>query len=823
MIRWLRLTALGGFALLSAVCTAAPPETSPEELAFFEKKIRPVLVAHCYQCHSAQAAQIKGGLVLDTREGVQRGGDSGQVVIPKDPANSLLIQALRHADEAPAMPPNKQLSEEVVADFERWIKVGAPDPRDGKAAVARQGIDVEKGRQFWSFVPPKASAPPTVKDAAWPFSDIDRFLLAGIESRGLHPVADADPYSLLRRLYLDLTGLPPTPEEIQHFVAHFPASNSRLKNSAEQEQVYAALVDKLLASSHFGERWGRHWLDVARFAETSGRQINYNYPQAWRYRDWVIAALNADKPFDDFVREQVAGDLLPAKDAREKAQKQIATGFLAVGPKPHSEQNKLQFQMDLADEQIDAMTQAFLGLTVACARCHDHKFDPIPQRDYYALAGILRSTETCYGTIRIIQSLNPSPLLDLPEGCDVPSALEALTLEQFADLKRQLAEIKDRFDSVAKGGKPTTGTEYNLLGTLTNRVASYTDDGRPKLLAMGIRERSAPLDIPLYGRGEIDNPGDIVPRGVVQVVSRNSPTIPSSVSGRLELADWLASRDNPLTARVFVNRVWMHLFGRGLVPTPDNFGAAGVAPDNQQLLDHLAVSFMKDGWSTKRLIRSLVLSRAYRQSIHHDAANFEADPDNTLVWRMSPRRLEAEVIRDTLLEVAGKLDRTLPAVSPVALNGESGSTALLRRVVQLDTGNLHRAVYLPVIRDNVLESLSLFDFADPSLVVGQRAATTVPAQSLFLLNSPFVLTAVEAAATRLQAEASDDDARLHLAYLQFLGRPPTARELQQSQKFLQEYPRLLATGKSVTAKQSTAAWAALCQALVASADFLNRP
>ncbi len=795
----------------AAVGLASEPAFSPEDVAFFEKKIRPVLVANCYSCHSAQAPQVKGELLLDTREGVLRGGESGPVVVPNKPDESLLIQALRYGDDAPSMPPRKQLPPEVIADFEQWVKLGVPDPRDGKAAVVKHEIDIEKGRKFWAFVPPKKVEPPRVKAADWPRTAEDRFLLVAMEARGLRPVADADPYALVRRLYFDLVGLPPSVEEVEAF--------ARLSDEA----AYSALVDKLLASPQFGERWGRHWLDVARFAETSGRQINFNYPQAWRYRDWVIAAFNADKPYDQFVREQIAGDLLPAADARTKAEQQIATGFLALGPKPHSEREPLQFQMDLADEQIDVTSQAFLGLTVACARCHDHKFDPIPQRDYYALAGIFRSSETCYGTIRIIQSLNPSPLVDLPGDQGMPSALVALKPDEQATMKEQLTKLQGRFDEAAKGGKATTGAEFNNLGTLTARLDGYYEDGRPKLRAMGVRERSATIDCPLFGRGEIDKPGENVPRGVLQVMTRGELGIPKEASGRLELANWLASRDNPLAARVIVNRVWTHLFGRGLVPTPDNFGAAGMPPDHPQLLDHLAVTFMDNGWSVKRLIRRIVTSHAYRLSTRHDATNFEADPDNTLVWRMSPARLDAEALRDAILDASAELDRTPPVGSPVALAGEDGSNKLLRQLAQLDARDFHRAVYLPVIRDNVLESLALFDFADPSLIVSQRASTTVPVQSLYLLNSPFVIARAEAAAARLLEESSDDASRMHRAYLRFLGRPATDAERQTSATFLKKYaslPNDKARGKP---KPELAAWTAFCQVLVCSADFLYRP
>ncbi len=394
---------------------ALASESNPTaaQLAFFEKSIRPVLVKECFSCHAKTAPAIKGGLKLDTREDLLKGGKTGPVVIPGNPDDSRLIQLLRHARGDVKMPPKKKLDDAVIADFATWVAMGVPYPRDGVAGSGKYTIDLEKGRQFWSFQPPKQAGPPVVKDVAWPRNDIDRYLLAELESKGLVPVADADPRTLLRRLSFDLIGLPPAPEEVEQFVKDY---------ATDPEAALGSVVDRLLASPRFGERWGRHWLDVARFAESSGRANNFAYPHAWRYRDYVIASFNADKPFDQFIREQLAGDLLPARNDAQKTELLIATGFLAIGPKTHNERNPRQFQMDLADEQIDAMSQAFLGLTIACARCHDHKFDPIPQRDYYALAGIFRSTDTCYGTVRLLQNNQPASLVNLPRegGATVP-------------------------------------------------------------------------------------------------------------------------------------------------------------------------------------------------------------------------------------------------------------------------------------------------------------------------------------------------------------------------------------------------------------------
>ena len=443
---------------------------TPEQLAFFEKKIRPVLVGKCYQCHAADAEKVRGGLLLDTRDGLRKGGDGGPVVVAGNPDRSPLVKAIRHADEATKMPPKERLPDAVVADFEAWVWMGAPDPRDG-AKIAAKEIDVEKGRQFWAFQKPRKVAPPAVKDAAWSRSDIDRFLLAGLKATGLRPVGDADRRTLVRRVYLDLIGLPPTPEEVEAFVAD------------RSPMAFEKVVDHLLASPPFGERWGRHWLDVARYAETTGKTVNVNHPHAWRYRDWVIAALNADKPYDQFVREQLAGDLLPGGDPRARAERVIATGFLAIGPKALNERNGLQFELDVADEQIDVTTQAFLGITAACARCHDHKFDPIPQKDYYALAGIFRSTETCYGTIRFVQSQRPSPLIPLPAESGAPAAVEKLTAAERKRTEEQIKTIQER-----KVDQPIQRIFIaGQVAILQSRLDSFDADGNPKLLAMGVR------------------------------------------------------------------------------------------------------------------------------------------------------------------------------------------------------------------------------------------------------------------------------------------------------------------------------------------------
>jgi hypothetical protein len=800
------LACLGAGAFLTTgFARAADAPATPEQTAFFEKSIRPVLVNECYTCHASTAKKIRGGFTLDTREGLRKGGDHGLAIVPGDARASRLVKALRQVQGDLKMPPKKRLPDEVIADFEKWIVMGAPDPRTGPArATKKHAIDIDKGRTFWSFQAPRKMAPPAVKDAAWPRGDIDRYLLAELEAKGLRPVADADPHTLLRRLYFDLIGLPPAPEDVDAF----------LRAHADNPQAAVpAVVDRLLASPRFGERWGRHWLDVARYGESSGRSANFAYPHAWRYRDYVIAAFNADRSYDQFIREQLAGDLLPAKDDNERATHLVATGFLAIGPKAHDERRRQLFMMDVADEQIDATFQVFQGLTVACARCHDHKFDPIPQRDYYALAGIFRSTETCYGTARVFQNAHPSPLVSLPQGASVTMPLEPLTAERRAAIQKQMQDVRQQMTQVT--GQNAFLRRIFLRDRITNlqsQLALYDADGTPRSLAMAVREGRLGADSRLYVRGELDQPGETVPRGFPQVLTATQPDIREG-SGRRELAAWIASKDNPLTARVMVNRVWLHLVGRGLVPTPNNFGASGLPPSHPALLDHLAVSFVEDGWSVKKLIRSIVLSRAYQLSAQQDAKNFETDPDNVLVWRMPKHRLEAEALRDSMLAAAGRLDLTPPKGSAVGRGGEGNVGFRFRAAGDPAAADTHRSVYLPIVRDRVSEALTVFDFPDPSLIIGERGTTTIPAQALYLLNNPFVIRQAESLADRLLAGDGDDAARVLRAFQLCYARRPSETEINGALRFLEDY------GRDKTRRTT---WAALSQALFASAEFSHR-
>jgi len=660
-------------------------------------------------------------------------------------------------------------------------------------------------RQFWSFVPPSVPAIPAVHDTEWPRGDIDRFLLSRLEAKGLRPVGDADPRALARRLAFDLTGLPPDPDELDAFVASPTAV------------AWEAMVDRLLASRAFGERWGRHWLDVARYGESTGKERNYAFPEAWRYRDWVINAVAADMPYDDFIRRQVAGDLLPAATEKERDANLVATGFLALGPKGLNERRREQFVMDVVDEQIDVTTRAILGVSVACARCHDHKFDPISQRDYYAMAGIFRSTQTLYGTTDDRGNRQPSGFLGLGMGADredlLPGRAPAPRPLAAAAAARRAAR---RPNANAQGGMDPERALPPLPATNAPR-------------AMGVRE-GIPHDSPFLVRGEVSQKSGRVPRGLVPVLDGGKPMeLPAGSSGRLQLAEWLVRPENPLSARVAANRVWMHLMGRGIVASPDDFGFNGERPTHPELLDYLAVRLRQNRWSIKGLVREIVLSRSYALSSAMDPRAHELDPDNTLHWRFEPRRLDAEALRDALLAVSGMLEANPPKGSPVSGMGDGpvrrppageAMDGLLRR----------RSVYLPVVRGFVPEALDLFDFAEPSLLVAERDTTNVPSQALYLLNNPQVIAWSRAFARRLLADAGlDPRERVARAYRLALGRPPTSREMGRALEFVRDERLEVAEAAARTGKglqrpgdrlrAGEAAWTAFAQALLASAEF----
>ncbi|MEM9481908.1 MAG: PSD1 and planctomycete cytochrome C domain-containing protein, partial [Verrucomicrobiota bacterium] len=798
-----------------------------EETEFFESKIRPALVEYCYQCHSADE-KIKGGLRVDNLESLLIGGDSGHAIVPGNLRDSLFYTAITWADDDYEMPPKRKMPSHIIEDFKKWIEMGAPDPRVPEERIVTTEINIEQGKEFWAFQKPKATEPAAMSNSSWAVSDVDRFIAEKLGEHGLDPAPDADPATLLRRLYFDIVGLPPSPEEVNAYAKAW---------KEDPEAAYSAKVDELLASPQFGERWGRHWLDVARYAESTGKEVNMTYPNAWRYRDYVIDSFNADKPYDEFVTEQIAGDLMKAKNEEDWQENLVATGFLALGTKGLNERDPRQFALDLADEQIDATSQAVLGLTIACARCHDHKADPIPTTDYYSMAAIFQGTKTYFGTVNAGVVQRASKLLELPipdenpqssVGPEILARLKDRLASTQADLDETQAENRRAAIAARTNGTPPPTNNINAILRLRTQVAviesqlgTLDEDGNSKTLAMGVQDQARPTtSTRVLVRGEIDKPGQTVPRGFLQVLNDVEPEakMPADSSGRLELAQWMTSKDNPLTARVMANRIWGHLFGKALVSTPNNFGASGKKPSHPELLDHLALEFMANGWSVKSLIRELVHSRTYRMSSKFDSYNYGVDPDNDYFWRMSARRLEAEVLRDAILASSGRLDTERPHGSKIS---EIGDTVIGRRTQpeQINEPTNHRSVYLPIVRDALPEALDLFDVADPSIVTGSRDATNIPTQALYLMNNDFVIQQAEWMARRIIEEAESDRDRFTLAFLIAYGRPPTKAEIDASTNFFREFRPEAERRSGRRDNAAFLAFSTFCQSLLASAEF----
>ncbi|MBX3443183.1 MAG: DUF1553 domain-containing protein [Planctomyces sp.] len=925
----------GAVFCLSVATGVRAADVPAAEIEFFESQVRPLLVAHCYECHSGQG-KVQGGLRLDAAAGWLTGGDTGPAIVPGDSDSSLLIQAIRYDDTALSMPPQGRLPEDAIRVLTDWVSRGAAAPADSVDLVRRGEIDWVAARAFWAYRPPERSAVPQSADSDWPRSSVDQFLLARLEAAGLRPSGEASRETLIRRLSFDLIGLPPEPEAIDAFIADASPG------------AYERLVDRLLASPEFGERWARRWLDVVRYGESLTLR-GFVLDDAWRYRDYVIEAFELDRPFDAFVREQIAGDLLPAESIDQRQRQLVATTFLALGNTNLEEQDKRQLDMDVVDEQLDVLGRAFLGQTLGCARCHDHKFDPIPTQDYYALAGILRNTqllehENVSKWTRVPLPLPPDeeewfakieaeiaeltarlaaakgslkggsgeaiPVAQLPgivvddrqarrvglwqesqsvrpfvgEGYlhDQNSGQGEKTLtfspigltrgtyevrlaytpadnrasnalvsvfsadgerEQRIDMRKRgpidglfvgLGEFRFETDNQSYVIVSNEGADGHVVvdavqflpagaSSLAASAATSAADQSPDLQAdiariekeltvlkasapdrpmtMAVVERPEVSDAPIHIRGSVHALGAVAPRGVLRAASfGTAPEFPANESGRRELAEWIVAQENPLTARVFVNRVWMWLFDEGLVRSVDNFGATGEPPSHPELLDHLAIEFRDSGWSMKNLVRMLVLTQAYRQASNERPDGMAIDPENRLLWRMPRKRLDAECLRDGLLSVSGQLasergGSTIPAgtVSDFSVSVES------RR----------RSVYLPVFRNSMPPLLEAFDFPDPSMVTGRRNRSTIVSQALFLMNDPFVTEQAGAAAARLAREMPDAsvDERIEQAFRRCLGRLPSVEERRWAHDWIARDPA------------SPDAWQDLFHALFASLDF----
>ncbi len=916
------------------------PASDAQGMEYFEKEIRPLLAEHCYECHGEK--KQKGELRLDTKAAAFAGGELGKAIVPGDLDKSLLITAVRYHDKDLQMPPEEKLSQDVVAKLEEWIRKGAAWPEDGKSHTSKVGGEMvfsDEMKAHWAFQPmSRPVVPPSAKNP------IDHFISEKLGQAGLALSPEADARKLIRRVSLDLTGMPATPEETEAFAAD------------PSPEAYQAIVKRLLASPHHGERWGRHWLDVARYADSNGSEVDHAMANAWRYRDYVIRSINADKPFDRFLREQIAGDLLPDADDDSLT----ATGFLMLGPKALADLDKARLTADVIDEQVDTVSRAFIGMTMGCARCHDHKFDPLSAADYYAMSGIFSSTKTMDVSKRV------ATWTDRPLGGSAAQELFASLGREVGELRKQRADIAtsggkagrktlapgadylvveaEHFttgnvsvesDSLGRGiGVIRTRTEYpdhieyefelpeegdyqielryaakesrptQLLvngnleteeaaaevtgnwtpqaqrwfvqgtyrfqkgkNTLTfhrdgpvpifdkwiigkPRAQAYSetapeakagfameDDGKKARLKemdaaiakaedrlAAVPKVMVPLegtvaDAPILIRGNPATPGTAVARGFPKIVTNvEMPAPGAETSGRKELADWLAHPDHPLTARVIVNRVWLWHFGEGLVRSPDNFGLRGETPSHPELLDWLSVWFIENGWSLKKLHELICNSATYRQAVIAKAP--AQDPENRLFSGFPRRRLEAEVLRDSMLAISAKLDTTMGGSLMTVQDRTyaNGGNAPADIAKKMNYGSPRRSVYVPIIRNALYDFFGAFDYPNPGVITGQRAQTTVAPQALFLMNSPFVLEQAAALADRIGKMDGDDEARARAAWQLVLSRPARADEISRALAYVNALEGDLRALGDESPRRS--AWTRMCQTLFASNEFL---
>jgi hypothetical protein len=773
---------------------------APADEAFFETRIRPVLAEQCWKCHGPK--KTSGGLRLDSRERMMGGGENGAVIVPGQPEKSRLIAALQHRDGAELkMPPTKKLPDQVIADFAAWVRRGAIWPVEHAVPSTSSASD------HWAFQPvrrPPVPADPT----GWAAHPIDCFILAKLQERGLRPVAQADGTTLLRRLYFDVIGLPPTPEEIADF--------ARDVASAKRQAAIAGVIDRLLSSPHYGERWGRHWMDVARYADTAGDNADYPIPEARLYRDYIIDAFNRDIPYDQLVREQLAGDILAPNGPRERYTEQIvATGFLALSRRYATA--PYEFWHLTLEDTIDTVGQAFLGMTLRCARCHDHKFDPVTMRDYYGLYGIFESTQFPWAGGEEFESMK------FPRrhfASLVPDAEAAPRTKAHAERLAQIQAEINRLDAQsAKAAAPEKKAMQEDLVRLRQKQLLMQRSGLPPDLpgAYAVREGKA-QNAPVQKRGDPGQAGSVTPRSALAFLPGGAAlAIPNGQSGRLQLAQWITRPDNPLTARVMVNRIWQHHFGRGLVATPSNFGTRGAAPNHPELLDYLAAVFVESGWSVKAIDRLILTSKTWQLSADFDVSNAAKDTGNALYWRHDRRRLDAEAIRDALLAVSGKLNRQRPGPHPFPPIADWHWTQHNQFKAVYDTP--HRSVYLMTQRLQRHPFLALFDGPDTNTTTDQRSVSTVPQQALYVMNSPEMRKLAEALGERLRNAAPDDGGRIRFACLACYGRPAIADDERRAAVYLQKYRDEAARAGIASAQAEGDAWTSYARVLLSGNEF----
>jgi len=805
---------------------------------FFEINIRPVLAGSCFKCHGGK--KTSHGLRVDSREALLKGGESGPALIPGEPAKSLLIQAIQYTHDDLKMPPDKPLSTKVVADFSAWVKEGVHWPKKQGEFAA----NAPQEQRHWAFEPVRKVAPPAAA-AGWSETAIDRFIAAKLSAQGLRSGHEADRRTLIRRVTFDLIGLPPSPEEVAAFLAD------------DSPSAWEKVVDRLLASPAYGERWGRHWMDVVRYADTAGDNADYPIPEVRLNRDYIIDSFNADKPYEQFVQEQIAGDILAKQGARDRyAERVVATGFLALSRRYATGPYEL-WNLTMEDT-IETTGRALLGLTLRCARCHDHKFDPVTKEDYYALYGIFASTEFPWTGAEEFASMQKPrehmvPLLPPAEASARLTAYQSALNQAAALIQRtekedplakRLAELDQQLQAKKKQGKvpKSSKQEADALKVQIAVLEKERDKVNSQLQAKikSMRERQhrlqpsnlpadlpaayavqegTPVDMYVHLHGDVDQHGPIVKRGMPQFLALGkAPSIPANSSGRLQLAQWLTSAENPLTARVMVNRIWQYHFGKGIVTTPSNFGVRGEAPTHPELLDWLAGQFVAGGWSMKTLHRQILLSKTYRLASDNDEDSAAKDPGNRWYWRFDRLRLDAEEIRDSLLLAAGKLDRSRPGAHPFP-SIDHWKWTQHSPFKDVYPSN-HRSVYLMTQRFQRHPYLALFDGPDTNTTTEQRTHSTVPQQALFLMNDPFILEQATGLARRLIGSGGDPWRRIELAHQIALARPARHIEMEMAVHYLDAYRKQLEKDGVEADRLELEAWTSYARMLLCSNEFV---
>lgn len=821
----IKLSARGGDANFSGIelwqgrgpIPAPPPvdfnlKPSAEQLAFFESKIRPLLVDRCYDCHSADSGEVGGGLLLDSFAGIVAGGDSGPAVIPSDPEGSLLIRAVRNIDPHLQMPPDDPLDDHEVRDLLAWISDGAADPRTEDTVTAmrqRREEMLREAADFWSLRPlvdpplPAVETPNAPALASWPTSAVDHFVLARMLSEGLTPSPPARRAALIRRATYDLIGLPPTPEEIDAFI------------SDDSPDAFKRAVDRLLGSPLYGQRWGRHWLDVVRYADTAGDNSDFPIPQMVRYRDWVIDAINRDLPYDQFIAHQLAGDLIATADPERAIEQKIATGYIAGSRRFGSRVEDYPQHLTIEDT-IDNLGRSFLAMTINCARCHDHKFDPITAEDYYALYGIFHSTRYPWPGIELDQQQRH--LVPLADAETVRKA----TAEREAQQNRLDQRVKD-LEEQRKGEKPDSDAHKQLSKEIeeAKREAGKLRKSPPPYEQLyAVADSDTIEDVHVQIKGDPAKPGALVRRRFLSVLGGQRATAGSQSSGRLELANWITDPANPLTARVMVNRVWLGHFGRGIVATANDFGRQGTRPTHPELLDHLASAFIRSGYSLKAMHRLIMLSSTYQQSSDRSEQSLAVDPPNHFLSAFPKRRLEAEAIRDTLLAIGDSLNLSPGGPHPFPHQSEWGFTQ--HNPFKAVYEHNHRSVYLMTQRIQRHPFLAIFDGADPATSTPARLTSTTPLQSLYFLNDPQVHRQAERFANRVAKQSDDDAERLRFAFRHAIGRYPEEHEVKASLQFLEGVRGKYAspTDESLASATADPAWQALVRVIFRLNEFI---